>query len=195
MTDKPKISKETEEIVILRLQWMLDNHDWYYQFLDSFEDGRSYIKGKDEETDIKDFICRVEDADLRNKLEQIYNDRKDYEFGRKTYAESRRHIPELMSRTGFGENLFPANSQDKVEEILEERNKTHGDFRKNFKRVAESWSAHLEAKVTPLDVALMMVEFKIARIKNSNGYHEDNYIDAIGYLKLAKQLAEDSDDQ
>lgn len=75
-----------------------------------------------------------------------------------------------------------------IQELLDERKKAHGEFRLNHKTIAAKWSEHLGVTVTALDVALMMIELKIARIQNGEEYNKDNYDDIIGYATLAQQL-------
>ena len=167
-----------KDIILATFEKMLRDHDWYYEYEDSFDSG-AYLRGKEQRRKIEDYVERHSLLSEELKLLLKREDSKHYPF-----------TPGDRS----GDTLV-TTVEDSVEKILKERASTHGDSRKNFKRVSETWSAYLEKEVTALDVALMMVEFKIARIKNNNGYHEDNYLDAIGYLKLAKQLAEESDDR
>lgn len=82
-----------------------------------------------------------------------------------------------------------------VEEILAERQKTHGDFKthadfaQDLKRVIHrtgSWP-----KMTPaMQEGLEMIAHKIARIMNGNPYYKDHWDDIAGYATLvAKELA------
>ena len=73
--------------------------------------------------------------------------------------------------------------------VTRNRQATHGDVSANFNTVAEYWSAYLECDVKAVDVAAMMVLWKLARIK-ANPKHEDNWIDGAGYLALGGELAE-----
>ncbi len=75
----------------------------------------------------------------------------------------------------------------KVQGVIEDRDKSHGDFKKNFTHIAESWSKYLGKTLHPQDVAMMMILLKIARIKDGE-YNEDDWIDIIGYANLGGQL-------
>ena len=73
----------------------------------------------------------------------------------------------------------------------------YGEPEDCFSLIANLWSAYLTADtvfdgvsvvLTPHDVACMMALFKIARMKTGEP-HDDNYIDACGYLSLAADIA------
>lgn len=75
-----------------------------------------------------------------------------------------------------------------------EREKQYGNPEDNFKRIADLWSDYLSMlfedvvfELDPIDVAKMMVLFKIAR---SNGDKDkmDNYVDIIGYAACAAEI-------
>lgn len=77
-----------------------------------------------------------------------------------------------------------------------EREKQYGNPEDNFKRIAELWSVYLTSifedvifELDPIDVAKMMVLFKIAR---ANGPKDklDNYVDIIGYAACAAEIFE-----
>lgn len=69
----------------------------------------------------------------------------------------------------------------------------YGDYRKNYGSVAILWKAYFEAQDIPCptftaeDVMMMLALMKIGR--SMNGEHEDNYIDACGYLALVGEVA------
>ena len=75
--------------------------------------------------------------------------------------------------------------------IMVDRQATHGDAEDNFNRIALLWSSYFECNVmfTAKDVAAMMVLFKIARFK-VNPSHLDNMIDACGYAAFAGEIGE-----
>ena len=72
--------------------------------------------------------------------------------------------------------------------VTVDRAATHGDAERNFGLTATYWSAHLDAEVTPEDVAVMMTLLKLARIR-SNPAHVDSYVDACGYSAIAGEIA------
>lgn len=82
----------------------------------------------------------------------------------------------------------------KREEILEsartcvctDRNKQYGEPEDNFKAIAEMWMSHIKAKgydvsITATDVALMLIEFKVARAITAKTPKSDTFIDIAGY--------------
>ncbi len=79
-----------------------------------------------------------------------------------------------------------------------EREKQYGNPEDNFRRIADLWSVYLTSlfedekivvDIDPIDVAKMMILFKIAR---SNGDKDklDNYVDMIGYAACAAEIFE-----
>ena len=70
----------------------------------------------------------------------------------------------------------------------------HGPKERNHQNIADHWNAYLGARLdrplTALDVALMMVELKIARTKAGAGIaNRDNYVDMAGYAGCAGEIA------
>lgn len=86
----------------------------------------------------------------------------------------------MVNRTDI---LMTAN-----EYITKDRAATHGDAEDSFAAIGNLWGEYLKTKVTPADVAIMMVLFKIARFK-TNPAHMDNAIDMAGYAALAAEIA------
>lgn len=79
-----------------------------------------------------------------------------------------------------------------------EREKQYGSPEDNFSRIADLWSVYLTSlfedekivvDIDPIDVAKMMILFKIAR---SNGDKDklDNYVDILGYGACAAEIFE-----
>ena len=82
---------------------------------------------------------------------------------------------------------------DKVKNIVcGDREAAHGNVGDTFQRIADYWKVHLQHKgsvsVTPVDVAIMMGLFKIARLEG-NPYHWDYWEDLIGYTVNGQVLA------
>ena len=79
-----------------------------------------------------------------------------------------------------------------VDEILEERNTTHGDFKMNA-IVSQGLKAHLELgtnwdKISPdKKEALEMICHKMARIVNGDNEYKDSWTDIIGYASLIEK--------
>lgn len=64
--------------------------------------------------------------------------------------------------------------------VSADRQEAYGHPAKNFAETAALWSVVLGIPVTPEQVALCMVQVKIAR--EINAHKRDNIVDAIGYL-------------
>jgi hypothetical protein len=64
--------------------------------------------------------------------------------------------------------------------VSADRQQTYGHPAKNFAETAALWSVVLGIPVAPEQVALCMVQVKIAR--EINLHKRDNIVDAIGYL-------------
>lgn len=73
----------------------------------------------------------------------------------------------------------------------------HGPKERNHQNIADHWNAYLTNRLkTPLtahDVALMMIELKIARAKGAAQMgletNLDNYVDMAGYAGVAGEIA------
>lgn len=72
--------------------------------------------------------------------------------------------------------------------VTKDRAADHGNMEDNFSTIARYWTIHLGVPVTAADVAVMMTLLKVARIR-SNLAHEDNWVDACGYMACGGELA------
>ena len=90
----------------------------------------------------------------------------------------------------------------KREEILEsartcvctDRNKQYGEPEDTFKAIAEMWMSHFKAKgydvsITATDVAIMLIEFKVARAITAKSPKSDTFIDIAGYAACGGEIA------
>lgn len=83
---------------------------------------------------------------------------------------------------------------DKVRGIVEEREGQHGSPKEIFETIAIFWSDYLnrthgcEVDLSGMDVALMMVQFKIARVIANPGKALDSLMDIAGYAACAAEL-------
>ena len=76
--------------------------------------------------------------------------------------------------------------------ICNDREGQYGAPEDTFGIIAEMWTAYLGSEVitiTPEDVAWMMALMKAARNRNGIKFHEDNYVDAIGYIACGGEIA------
>ena len=81
------------------------------------------------------------------------------------------------------------SSEQRVKEILEQRQMYHGDFYSNFITIGKIWGALLGIDaIEPYKVALMMDSFKTVRAFK-NPEHEDNWLDKLGYTTHAQSCA------
>lgn len=72
--------------------------------------------------------------------------------------------------------------------VTVDRAATHGAAEDSFDRIARLWAADLGVPITGLDVARLMVLFKVARARGNPG-HADNWLDMAGYAALAGEMA------
>lgn len=76
-----------------------------------------------------------------------------------------------------------------------ERARQHGDAHASFDAIANMWSAWLGIDLIPgyrfnaHDALMMMALLKVARMRFGE-FNRDDYIDALGYIALALQVAE-----
>ena len=71
--------------------------------------------------------------------------------------------------------------------IAGERHKDYGDKVKNHNNISKLWSAYKDVKITPHDVAIMMVLLKIARTKLGE-VSKDTYVDMSAYGAIAGEI-------
>ncbi len=88
----------------------------------------------------------------------------------------------------------PANWTQQPESVLQEaerlvngdRQQSYGDAYESFARIAKLWSAYKGVKITPKDVASMMILMKVSRSVTSS--KRDNWVDISGYAELGSQI-------
>lgn len=91
--------------------------------------------------------------------------------------------------------LRRADFLDEIKKIVcQDRNSQHGEAEDNFQTIAEFWNTFLtrrhgfSGRITSLDVADMMVLFKIARVA-ANPLHGDTRKDIGGYAACGAGIA------
>jgi hypothetical protein len=72
--------------------------------------------------------------------------------------------------------------------ITKDRSSAYGSPEDSFRRIAALWSTWLQAPITPLDVAAMMILMKVARL-NVNPLHMDSWVDIAGYAGCGGEIA------
>jgi hypothetical protein len=72
------------------------------------------------------------------------------------------------------------------------RREAYGPVKASFERIATVWSIQLGQKlkepITALDVANLMMGFKLCR--QANSYSRDNLVDICGYAALAQKIVD-----
>ena len=70
--------------------------------------------------------------------------------------------------------------------VMGQRQHDYGDKYENHENIAKLWSAYLDKKISPHDVAICMLLLKVARLKHRKT--EDCYIDMAGYAANAGEI-------
>mgnify|MGYP005819279941 CR=1 FL=1 len=84
---------------------------------------------------------------------------------------------------------------DKTDDLLNEREKTHGDADKTFALAAELINTMFPTyPIKKHEFALVEIQHKISRIINGS-YHEDHWNDIEGYARLGKRIQEKDSDR
>jgi hypothetical protein len=73
--------------------------------------------------------------------------------------------------------------------VAGDRQADYGDMRASFGRIATIWSAILDTRVSPRDVARCMIALKLSR--DLHRPKRDNLVDIAGYAHCAQQLEDD----
>jgi hypothetical protein len=78
---------------------------------------------------------------------------------------------------------------DAVQVVTGPRQRDYAHPKVNFQRIADLWSPVLGVTVTPEQVALCMIQVKVAR--EINRHTRDNLVDLIGYTLTLDACRED----
>ena len=71
--------------------------------------------------------------------------------------------------------------------VVENRRDQYGDPGPLFDHVAKRWSLVLGAKVTPAQVALCLIDLKLARLVREPA-HLDSIVDVAGYAACLREV-------
>lgn len=71
--------------------------------------------------------------------------------------------------------------------VLEERRDDYGDPAEQFRAIADRWSITLGTPISPAQVALCMIDLKLARLAYDPS-HVDSVVDVIGYAALLREV-------
>lgn len=76
--------------------------------------------------------------------------------------------------------------QESKDTIID-RGLNYGTPALNHLRIAQLWSAYLERKIEPHEVAICMLLVKVSRLQETPS-HTDSYIDAASYAAIAGEI-------
>ena len=99
------------------------------------------------------------------------------------------------SRNSAKESIPPKPMLHRAEELINgQRQEDYGDKLQNFSQIAMLWTGLLATKltspITPEDVAMAMIQVKLARLAKSPG-HKDSILDIAGYAGCYDKLLEE----
>jgi hypothetical protein len=72
--------------------------------------------------------------------------------------------------------------------VVANRRKTYGDPRASLEAIAKRWSLTLGHNVTPAQVALCLIDLKLARLAHDRA-HLDSMVDVAGYAACLREVA------
>lgn len=76
---------------------------------------------------------------------------------------------------------------DDVKHVLAQRGKEYGPPLASFERIAKAWTLTLGREITPVTACMLMLDLKIARLRN-NPANIDSMIDIVGYVCCLNEL-------
>jgi len=85
--------------------------------------------------------------------------------------------------------IDPTLAADALTAVTGPRQRDYAHPKVNFQRIADLWQPILGCRVTPEQVALCMIQVKVAR--ELNRHTRDNLIDLIGYTLTLDACQED----
>ncbi len=71
--------------------------------------------------------------------------------------------------------------------VVANRRKAYGDPATSMAAVAQRWSITLGHAVTPAEVALCLIDLKLARLAHDPG-HLDSMVDIAGYAAVLREV-------
>jgi hypothetical protein len=86
--------------------------------------------------------------------------------------------------------MFASDALKQVQNIIQQRGESYGDVRSNMAETAKRMSLTLGAPVTPATVCLLMIDLKLARLKETPK-HLDSVLDIMGYAAFLAELITD----
>lgn len=75
-------------------------------------------------------------------------------------------------------------------EVIYDRQVRHGQPEDSFEDIANFWSDYLDIEISEVDVSIMMILLKVARMKEGE-VDIDNLVDIAGYAENAGRILEE----
>jgi hypothetical protein len=72
--------------------------------------------------------------------------------------------------------------------VVTRRRREYGEPVELFDRIARRWSLTLGTKVSPAQVALCLIDLKLARLARDPG-HLDSVVDVAGYAAVLREVS------
>lgn len=153
--------------------------------------------------------------DTKEDLEQFFDIREERIDGHECYIldHPKTSKPSVVINgqgitlnDGYEATTFKLNTSGPIklgrEEVLEtalslitgdraEQYDTQDDATGNFQRIADLWTPVLGREITPTEVALCLIQLKVARVITSNG-HQDSWVDIAGYAGLGFEVSDNA---
>ncbi len=160
-----------------------------------------YIK---ESSNIRDTLRELNECDEKetydelnriiNSIIMLCNDVLYHNYNRK-FTEQLRNmsirtlkiISTLKESKQQQDNKSKSNFIEQLKNILEERQAKYGEPKQNFEDIGKRWSKILGIEVTPKQVAIMMIEFKLVRLNKTVDCY-DTLLDICGYCECMSRL-------
>jgi hypothetical protein len=79
-----------------------------------------------------------------------------------------------------------------LNDILHDRENTHGSALKNFTAIGRMWGALLDIEDIPPHVVALMYDAGKSIRAVANQFHEDNWLDKQGYTQHGMEIANES---
>jgi len=86
--------------------------------------------------------------------------------------------------------MTPEQLLEQAASVVRDRRHTYGQPHDLFERVAARWSQVLGVSVTARQVAVCLIDVKVARLTH-NPRHLDSIIDIAGYAAILAELLDD----
>ena len=89
--------------------------------------------------------------------------------------------------------MFQRRTTMQIDKIIKQKGQEYGRPDMFMSQLAQVWGAMLGKHLSSTQVAAMMMAFKAIRGCNNPG-HQDSFLDAHGYSKIAMDILKDDED-